>query len=339
MDDIVSKVKDDVETYLMEDMEHQDKEIEYILFNPNTNETQVLASNKDEQIILFGPFTKDLENGYTNVPEWDFNFDEYIFKELQNGYEIGYMNDDTHYGLWQSINELYPEDIEHKNGVMQYLQYCKNNNITREYLDETFKMSVPDIMKYYEYPIGIVEQKGSNILMSKSNFERENEKSYIAFVLGYDLLNKEISNSNYPECDLSYDICSSLAEQFINSEEYKDIKHSTYEMLQEWLENNQSLVNDYLGIDNQENKTRRLDNGIIVIDLGYRREQPIALVQREKGDYMEYVVAFNYRIKDNKMDWAYGYYYDKDLSKAREDFNKVIAGGNLSKTFERKEDR
>ena len=33
------------------------------------------------------------------------------------------------------------------------------------------------------------------------------------------------------------------------------------------------------------------------------------------------------------------YYYDKDLTKAKEDFNKAINGGNLSKTFERKEDR
>lgn len=85
-------------------------------------------------------------------------------------------------------------------------------------------------------------------------------------------------------------------------------------------------------------KTRELDNRIIVIDVGYRKEQPIALVQKGKDKYMEYVVVFNYRIRDNKIDWAYGYYYDKDLKKAKEDFNKVLNNGHLANTFERKDE-
>lgn len=243
--EIVDKVKNDIESYMMEDMEHQNKEIEYILYNANTKETQVIASDKIEEMILFAPFTKEEENGYINIPEWDFNFDEYLFKELQNGYEIAYMSNDTHYGIWIAIDELYPEEFEYKDGIIKYFKYCKDNNITKKYLDNEVKMNIPDIMKY---TIDDTEQ------------------------------------------------C-------------------------------------------KNNKTRKLDNGIIVIDLGYRREEPIALVQRGDGDNMEYVVAFNYRIKDNKMDWAYGYYYNKNLSKATEDFKKVIAGGNLDKTFEKKQNK
>jgi hypothetical protein len=339
MDDIVSQVKNDIESYLMEDMENQNKVIDFILYNPETKETQVLASDGLEDIILFAPFTKEQENGYMKVPEWDFNFDEYFFKELQNGYEIGFINDDSNYGLWNTINDLYPEDIDNKDGVQKYLQYCKDNNITRDYLDNVMKMSVPDIMQHYEYPNGIVEINGNNVSMSKETLDKQSETSYITFVLGYDLLNKELQNSNYPECDLSYDFCNSLASKFLESKEYHNNKYSTYEMLQEWIDNNKNLVNEYLGNDESKNFTRQLDNDIFVIDVGYRREQPIALVQRGKGNDKEYVVAFNYRIKDEKMDWAYGYYYDKDLNKAKEDFNKVINGGNLYKTFERKEER
>jgi hypothetical protein len=323
----------------MEDMENQNKVIDFILYNPETKETQVLASDGLEDIILFAPFTKEQENGYMKVPEWDFNFDEYFFKELQNGYEIGFINDDSNYGLWNTINDLYPEDIDNKDGVQKYLQYCKDNNITRDYLDNVMKMSVPDIMQHYEYPNGIVEINGNNVSMSKETLDKQSETSYITFVLGYDLLNKELQNSNYPECDLSYDFCNSLASKFLESKEYHNNKYSTYEMLQEWIDNNKNLVNEYLGNDESKNFTRQLDNDIFVIDVGYRREQPIALVQRGKGNDKEYVVAFNYRIKDEKMDWAYGYYYDKDLNKAKEDFNKVINGGNLYKTFERKEER
>lgn len=339
MDDIVSQVKNNIESYLMEDMENQNKVIDFILYNPETKETQVLASDGLEDIILFAPFTKEQENGYMKVPEWDFNFDEYFFKELQNGYEIGFINDDSNYGLWNTINDLYPEDIDNKDGVQKYLQYCKDNNITRDYLDNVMKMSVPDIMQHYEYPNGIVEINGNNVSMSKETLDKQSETSYITFVLGYDLLNKELQNSNYPECDLSYDFCNSLASKFLESKEYHNNKYSTYEMLQEWIDNNKNIVNEYLGIDESKNFTRQLDNDIFVIDVGYRREQPIALVQRGKGNDKEYVVAFNYRIKDEKMDWAYGYYYDKDLNKAKEDFNKVINGGNLYKTFERKEER
>jgi hypothetical protein len=339
MDDIVSQVKNDIESYLMEDMENQNKVIDFILYNPETKETQVLASDGLEDIILFAPFTKEQENGYMKVPEWDFNFDEYFFKELQNGYEIGFINDDSNYGLWNTINDLYPEDIDNKDGVQKYLQYCKDNNITRDYLDNVMKMSVPDIMQHYEYPNGIVEINGNNVSMSKETLDKQSETSYITFVLGYDLLNKELQNSNYPECDLSYDFCNSLASKFLESKEYHNNKYSTYEMLQEWIDNNKNIVNEYLGIDESKNFTRQLDNDIFVIDVGFRREQPIALVQRGKGNDKEYVVAFNYRIKDEKMDWAYGYYYDKNLNKAKEDFNKVINGGNLYKTFERKEER
>ena len=154
MDEIVDKVKNDIESFLMEDMENHEMEIDYILYNPKTQETQVLASDGNERIFLFALYTKEQENGYMNVPEWDFNFDEYFFKELKNGYEVGFVNDETNYGLWCTINDLYPEDIENIGGVQKYLEYCKDHLITRDYLDETMKMNVPgakstiDRMKY-----------------------------------------------------------------------------------------------------------------------------------------------------------------------------------------------
>lgn len=86
-------------------------------------------------------------------------------------------------------------------------------------------------------------------------------------------------------------------------------------------------------------KTRNLDNGIYVIDLGYRNETPVALVKRTAGEYSEYIIGFNYEIKDNKMDWGYGYYYGKDITKARHDFNKVLKGGNLADTFDENKKR
>ena len=59
MDEIVDKVKNDIESFLMEDMENHEMEIDYILYNPKTQETQVLASDGNERIFLFAPYTED----------------------------------------------------------------------------------------------------------------------------------------------------------------------------------------------------------------------------------------------------------------------------------------
>ena len=84
--------------------------------------------------------------------------------------------------------------------------------------------------------------------------------------------------------------------------------------------------------NNKTKNTRTLADGTKVLDLGYRNEQPVALVQRPN---QEYVIGFNYKITDNKIEWAYGYYYDKNIDKAKADFKKVLSGGNLSHTFDK----
>lgn len=62
-------------------------------------------------------------------------------------------------------------------------------------------------------------------------------------------------------------------------------------------------------------ETRQLENAY-VIGVGYRKEQPIAFVKMNN----EYVIGFGYEIKDNKIDWQYGYYYLTDFEKAKTDF-------------------
>ena len=81
---------------------------------------------------------------------------------------------------------------------------------------------------------------------------------------------------------------------------------------------------------------RKLDNGMFVVDVGYRNNIPVALVEKQYNNTVEYIIAFNYEIENNKMSWGYGYYYDKNLRKAMEDFKKVLAGENLADTFSNK---
>jgi len=185
-----------------------------------------------------------------------------------------------------------------------------------------------------------IEIKDDKVIIPKEQYNEESEINYLNFVLGYDLLNDMFKTSKNPECDISYDFCDYLSRHFIKSEEYQNTNYSTYDMLVKWLENNKNKIKqDYKDfIDGDvKSKTRSLDNGIYVIDLGYRREQPIALVEKTYKDFKEYIIAINYKIKDNKIEWGYGYYYDNNINKAREDFQKVISGGSLTNTFDKKE--
>ena len=389
MNEKIEKIKNDIETFLKDTMDHQNKHIDYILYDPDNDNTFVLASDNYGEAIEFTPYTKEYDGGYLEVPEWDYNFDYYIYNYLEEGKRIGYMTDEVHYSIWNSIHELYPEDIDYKDGVQAYLQYCADNGITKEYLDKNTGFDTPDVMQYFEglaindtmkYKGYIIEADDLNLDNSKESLVHiyeneqdynkkeeietaslktiglkqnirdyidktvvESEKAYFTFVLGYDLLNDMLTKSSTPENDISYDFCNMIAGEFLKSEEYKNEKYSSYEMLESWVNGNKDFIREqhslFIGETIDRDTTRMLDNGMYVIDLGYRNKQPVALVQRGKGDYIEYIIAFNYKINDNKMDWAYGNYYGKDLMKAKEDFDKVINIEELSKKPKNKEDR
>lgn len=77
-----------------------------------------------------------------------------------------------------------------------------------------------------------------------------NEKSYLIFVLGYDLLQERLSDSYLYTCDTAYEICSNIIDDFMNSDEYKNNRRGVYEMLETWLNNNWDYVFEkYWGID------------------------------------------------------------------------------------------
>lgn len=185
----------------------------------------------------------------------------------------------------------------------------------KEYIDETFS---PEINKNPNY---------------------ESEKAYFTFVLGYDLLQDMFKNSTVQECDSVYDFCNYEAGKFLESNEYQNLKYSGYEMLTEWVDKNkETILADYREMTGGEPK---LYNGnMVIIDKGFRKDQPVALVEKSLSDNeKEYIVAMYYKVNDDKLSWGYAYYYDNDKQKAEEDYKKVISGGNLAHTFDKGQER
>ena len=384
MNEKIKKVKEYIDTFFMENMEHQNKHIDYILVDQETNETYVLASDGADEAIEFNPLSKNYKEGFQYVPEWDYNFDYYIYNYLEEGKQIAYMTDDVHYSIWNSIHELYPEDIDYKEGVQNYLQYCADNGITKEYLDKKTGLNTPDIMQYFEglafgetmrykgyicvaddinldnnkeklvqiyenqqnYINGEnIETISLNTIGLKQNIKDyiddvyikdrniESERAYFTFILGYDLLNDMLSKSDTTECDINYDFCNLIANRFLQSEGYKNTKYSAYEMLQEWLSDNQEIIqSEYLCYSHKDNKC--------ILETGKRNSDKVALVEHQfKDGTKEYIVAFHYEVDDKRVNWGYGYYYGNDLKRAKKDFEKVKTGGNLADTFEEKKSK
>lgn len=144
----IKRAYDEISSFLMED--NKDMHIDVILYDDKTKSTYTIASDGNDKTFSFDPYSKYEPNGYQLIPEWDFNFDYYLYDLLEKGCEIGYMTDEMHYGIWNSINELYPNDIEFTDGVLKYVEYCKNNGINKNYLDIQMNLETPDIMPLFD---------------------------------------------------------------------------------------------------------------------------------------------------------------------------------------------
>ena len=178
MNEIVEKEKKRIEEFIKDNDLHQDKKIDYILYNLKTNETNTLISDEyGENAIEFTPVSKNTLEGYDYVAEWDYNYDYYLFNLLEADWEIGYMDINVHYGIWESINDLYPNDYDCVNGVYNYMKYCKENNITKEKIYNETGFETKDIMNFYnELPIGYVVKCGDYMgIIEEDNYDNPNE--------------------------------------------------------------------------------------------------------------------------------------------------------------------
>lgn len=121
----------------------------------NTNRPQesfaICADERQEDALLVKPYIKTKSLKFQHIDYYDFNFDDYFFKFVQNGHEIGKVSMQAHYAIWSQVEAWYPYDIRYKEGMQKYLKYCKANNITKERIDKACGTKMTDnIMKYYQ---------------------------------------------------------------------------------------------------------------------------------------------------------------------------------------------
>lgn len=127
--------------------EYKDFKLAYVLKVKDESENCYAVAVNGDEIIGFNPLEKEIDN----IPEWDFCADNDLFQELEWNREIIYMSLDNHYGVWYEISNYYPDDIEHKEGMQEYLKYCKKQKIDISNIQEVIKgTDVKDVMQYLQ---------------------------------------------------------------------------------------------------------------------------------------------------------------------------------------------
>ena len=137
----------DMVNEVLQNSEYNNFKLAYVLKVKDECQNCYAVAMDGDKIIGFNPFEKEIDN----LPEWDFSADGEIFQELEWNREIIYMSIDCHYGIWHEVTRCYPEDIEYKNGMKEYLKYCKKNKIDIKRIKKERNVEdIDNIMKYFK---------------------------------------------------------------------------------------------------------------------------------------------------------------------------------------------
>lgn len=139
------EVKEKLNNILQNSEDYKNFKIQYIFHYKDNDNYEAIAFDGEYIASVF------LKSGEIEpIFEGLYNLDDEIFGSLEymQG-EIVYMTLNTHGGIWNYIEEnIY--DINYSYGLEQYLKYCKERNITKNFIDDKIKLDVPDVMKYYK---------------------------------------------------------------------------------------------------------------------------------------------------------------------------------------------
>lgn len=121
--------------------------VDYILMD-NTNNGLIYATKENSEDIVQLELSTFGENYLS-----DFDYDYDFFNKLEKGLSIIYIHPESHFKIWEYINNYYPESIEYQKGVKKYLKFCEKSKITKEVIDNFMGTNIFDIT-HYNYDLG-----------------------------------------------------------------------------------------------------------------------------------------------------------------------------------------
>lgn len=150
MNRLENDIKVECMKYMHREALNDDFEIGVIYYDPQ-NPKDMFAylggRNEPDEIRMIKPNTEDAPN---YLPDWDFNSDTYDFENLQDGYKIAYMSMSYHYGIWCTLEQWMPDEIENKEGMQKYFAYCKENGVTKQAIEYAVGLELnEDALQYH----------------------------------------------------------------------------------------------------------------------------------------------------------------------------------------------
>lgn len=246
---------------------------------------------------------------YSHMYNEDFDFDSDIFKELENGKNVVFVSDEENYNIWTNLECMGVDEIKCQDGWQKYLKYCKENGITKEYLDKKFNSNVVDMKLYYMENYNDMKKEIEKMLKNNKEYceykvqcilidNNDMKKSY-AIAMNYndviiiDISKKEIDEINNAE--YTFDIGSDSIFPSLETETmeiaYMSIEAHSYI----WEEINRYYPDD---IDNKKGMQMYLkyckENGVT-------KESIVRLTNcNEISDVMKYFQEKNKKIKNRE---------------------------------------
>lgn len=95
------------------------------------------------------------------IPPMEIDYDDNLFKDLENGYEIAGMSMEGHYGVWVTLDAIENTEFSQTSrpeGLAKYLLCCRQNGVTVQKLREETGYDGQDMLKVYQEPIRQVEK-------------------------------------------------------------------------------------------------------------------------------------------------------------------------------------
>lgn len=135
---VESRLKKEEKDELEDNSFYESKVIDLILYNNDKDCYRIYVSN-DEDIGVMDYKNNKITN-YQICVDWAYSVDDYIFDDLESGYEISYIANKMHKGMWFEIDTYCLDDIQNKDGFEKYINYCKENDITNEYIDKKVRV-------------------------------------------------------------------------------------------------------------------------------------------------------------------------------------------------------
>ena len=140
----IDKLIKETKELIKENEKYDAMQIDYVLVANMADifRAKVVASNANVGVIIT---VSDDAYKLNEIPDWDFNFDNYLFEFIEEGYSIGNMSMLVHYNVWCYIEQSYQhDDIFCEKGMNWYLDYCRKTGVTKNALDNEIQLNVPN---------------------------------------------------------------------------------------------------------------------------------------------------------------------------------------------------